>query len=920
VANTKRVGHYVVSTHWDREWYESFQDFRFRLVRLLDELLDTMRQDPKFRYFQTDGQSIIIEDYLEVRPERADEVRALARNGQLRIGPWYVLPDEFLVCGESLIRNLQFGIKVASRYGQPSRVGFVCDLFGHNSQLPQILRGFRIDNAFVWRGGNDPTHGALFRWQAADGSEVLTYRFSGYGGYCTYDFAVRKAREADRTVTLEEGLEGLRWVVDHETQRCPTPAFLLFDGGDHIEIDPLATRLLDEGNKAFNDVELVHSHLEGFVEDLREQRDAITRVVQGELRDPGMQGEETWLIPGVLSSRIPIKLANARCETELCLWAEPFSTFAGLAGREYPTTYLELAWRYLLQNQPHDSICTCSIDQVHKDMEYRSDQAIGISSHITRDALRHMAERVPLPEMNEPDMALVVFNPSADPIDGPVDLTLRFPSKLETVYHEFFGFEPKIGFRLFDADGGELPYQYVGHRRQQSGLRRRFRKFPAPDVRHEVDVSVAVRVPAYGFARVMCRPVKEPTRYLGSMAVNDHAIANEHLEVSVNGNGTLKVTDKRSGQVFDRLLTLEDCADIGDGWYHGVAVQDQVFTSIASPAEVALVADGIAKATLMIRVTMQVPERFLFDAFRRSERLAPLVVTHYVTLRQGHTAVEVRTVVENTIRDHRLRVLLPSGAEATTYLSDSVFDVVERPIALRADNAQYKELEVETRPQRTWTAVHDHTRGVALVAGGGLLETAIRDVPERPIALTLLRSFIKAVGTSGQEGGEIQGTHEFRYQIVPLAGKPDVAALCRMGQYLAAGVRLVQIEPWMRQEQPAGDPRSFELSPVHSFLNIGSAEVVVTAVQRLDGEEAVTIRMFNPQTKSIEVPIELPCAGDEACLTDLEGNAGDPLECTRGRLSVTLQPKQITTIRVPIRPPEDSTGRRGGRSGKRPRA
>src|SRR5687768_6355743 len=143
----KRTGHYVVSTHWDREWYQSFQGYRFRLVNLLDEVLDTMEKQPEFRYFQMDGQSIPIEDYLEVRPEREAQVRNMAESGRLRIGPWYVLPDEFLVSGESIVRNFQLGLDVAKHYGAVnggSRVGFVCDLFGHISQLPQILRGFSI--------------------------------------------------------------------------------------------------------------------------------------------------------------------------------------------------------------------------------------------------------------------------------------------------------------------------------------------------------------------------------------------------------------------------------------------------------------------------------------------------------------------------------------------------------------------------------------------------------------------------------------------------------------------------------------------------------------------------------------------------------------------------------------------------------
>ena len=155
MSSPKRIGHYVSSAHWDREWYEPFQDYRFRLVHMIDNLLETLQREPDFRYFQSDGQSIMWEDYLEIRPEREEQIRRLAQEGRLRIGPWYVLTDELIVGGESLIRNLQRGLALASKFGRPSRVGFVSDLFGHTSQLPQILRGFDIDNAFLWRGVNE---------------------------------------------------------------------------------------------------------------------------------------------------------------------------------------------------------------------------------------------------------------------------------------------------------------------------------------------------------------------------------------------------------------------------------------------------------------------------------------------------------------------------------------------------------------------------------------------------------------------------------------------------------------------------------------------------------------------------------------------------------------------------------------------
>jgi alpha-mannosidase/mannosylglycerate hydrolase len=293
-----------------------------------------------------------------------------------------------------------------------------------------------------------------------------------------------------------------------------------------------------------------------------------------------------------------------------------------------------------------------------------------------------------------------------------------------------------------------------------------------------------------------------------------------------------------------------------------------------------------------------VPERFLFHAMRRDARTAPLVVTHHVTLRKGTDYIEIRTEVENTIRDHRLRVLLPSGAAgATTYLADAAFDVVERPIALRADNARYRELEVETRPQQTWTAVYEGKRGLAVVATG-LPESTVRDIPERPIALTLLRGFFKTVLTNGEEGGEILGHHEFRYLIAPLGEAPDAGRLCRLGQRLAAGVRMVQIEQRDLREQTADCPAERTLPSSHSFLSVGSSQAAVTSIRRQAGTEIGTIRMFNPTQTGMEVPVAFDGPVKEARLVDLAGRAGDPLNPDSVGARVLLKPKQIATVRL----------------------
>jgi alpha-mannosidase/mannosylglycerate hydrolase len=348
--------------------------------------------------------------------------------------------------------------------------------------------------------------------------------------------------------------------------------------------------------------------------------------------------------------------------------------------------------------------------------------------------------------------------------------------------------------------------------------------------------------------------------------------------------------------VYDRLLTVEDCADIGDGWYHGTAVNEQVFSSVASSAEVALVADGLHNATLTVRLAMNLPERFEFGSkMARSESFKPLIVTHHVTLRKGSEVVEVRTEVDNAVRDHRLRVLFPTGAKAAVFLADQAFDVVERPIALRADNARMKEMEVETKPQQTWTAVHDEKRGLAVVSTG-LPEAAVRDQPERPIALTLLRSFIRAVLTNGNEGGEIQGRHEFHYRIVPLTGKPDVARLCRLGQQLAGGVRVVQQEH--RDIVDRLEPKLPErtLPAAQSFMTVDRLDVVVTAIHRRNGDEATAVRMFNPTGNSIEVTLATAAIRGQAAVSDLAGVVLGPLPREGDKVRVSLKPRQILTV------------------------
>ena len=108
---------YFSGTHWDREWYQTFQGFRYRLVKAMDGILDGMRTLDDFNVFHLDGQTIVLEDYAEIKPENAEALKEFIKNDRIKIGPWYDMPDEFILSGESLIRNLMMGHELSKKWG-----------------------------------------------------------------------------------------------------------------------------------------------------------------------------------------------------------------------------------------------------------------------------------------------------------------------------------------------------------------------------------------------------------------------------------------------------------------------------------------------------------------------------------------------------------------------------------------------------------------------------------------------------------------------------------------------------------------------------------------------------------------------------------------------------------------------------------
>ena len=387
-AQDKMIGRsprlFVVShTHWDREWYLPLSKFRVYLTGTLDLLLDLLRSD-EYRHFMLDGQTIILEDYVGVKPDREKELRRRIKEGRISIGPWYVQPDEFLVSGEALIRNLLIGDRIGKRFGGTMRIGYLPDSFGHIAQLPQLLRGFGIDTFIAMRGMGNEEVPVEFWWRGLDGSRVLAIHLRHT--YCNAGWL---------PPDLEGAAERIKRAVEDLTPHCSTSSVLLMNGCDHFPPMPMIPQIIERLRRDGH--EAMHASLGEYVEAVKRDLSGAPEV-GGELRGARYMP----ILPNVLSTRYEIKRENAETEYEL-RFAEFLAILASMRGRGYPTALMELAWKYHIQNHAHDSICGCSCDEVYRDVRARYGWAKEIARTVEGESVRGI--------VNGNDDGIVVFNP-----------------------------------------------------------------------------------------------------------------------------------------------------------------------------------------------------------------------------------------------------------------------------------------------------------------------------------------------------------------------------------------------------------------------------------------------------------------------------------------------------------------------------
>jgi mannosylglycerate hydrolase len=846
---------YIVShTHWDREWYVPFQEFRVRLVKLMDKLLDLLAKDEGYQHFTLDGQTIILEDYLAIRPERRKELERHVQDDRILIGPWYVLADEFLVSPEALIRNLMLGHRLAQEFGTVMKVGYTPDPFGHVSQLPQILQGFGIETAVLQRGlGDEDTE---LSWQAPDGSEVLLlYLRDKYDNAAHLSVADHKAL-----------LETFRHLKESLSPHAATECLLLMNGTDHMEPQPGLPKALERARGELGEDKIIHGTLPSYIRLVREALgDRQLPRVYGELRNP----KRHHLLPGVLSTRVYLKQRNTHCQTLLEKWAEPFAAFAQLIQPSASDLQAQIdrSWRHLLENHAHDSICGCSVDQVHREMITRFDRSEQIAGAVTEESLQIIASNIHTSSGAEDpgsSIAVIVFNPLAGPRTDVVELTGRLPHALEQ-------------FVVEDAKGQRTPHQIV-EEGQKSTL-----------------LFLAQHVPGHGYKTFFIRPSKGGEQGRNGL---QSGIENDHYSVEVeSAHGTLTITDKATGTIFMGLNRFVDGGDRGDEYNYCVPADDTLVSAPSVPPDIAITEAGPVRQSLEIRLRYHLPVGLAENRAMRSRDRVEVPITSRISMYPQVRRIEIQTTVTNAAPDHRLRVHFPTPWRVRSSFAESAFDVVERPIALPPDTAGWMEQPVPTHPQATFVDLSDGGKGL-MVANKGLPEyEALQEAGGTTIALTLLRcvGWLSRDDLScrrGHAGPELEtpeaqclGTHSFAYALIPHTG--DWRNAYRQAHAFNAPLRGV-----------ITDLHEGPLPSEGSFVRISPPSLVISAIKVAEEGEGLILRFYNAEEHEVQAEVCLYKTFRKVILVDL--NEEQLREITvdgKRTVSLPVRGKEIITMR-----------------------
>ncbi len=847
---------------------------------MMDKLLEILKKDPSFNNFTLDGQVIPLEDYLEVRPKEREIIEKFVKEDRLSIGPMYVLPDEFLVSGESLIRNLLLGHIIGRRFGKVMKAGYIPDPFGHIAQLPQILQGCEIPSMLFMRGfGNEFEENNLnmeFIWNAPGNSaSILTiHLLYGYSSAANLNTIITDGK-------YQSALKKLKKAVKKLEKYTATDIVLLNNGSDHLFAQPEVPEIVKQWNEAYPDSLMEINDFEHYV-NLVSSANPKLKSFKGELRG----GKYHPLLSGVFSARMWIKQKNTEIEYLYEKYAEPLSTITWVLDKynkfSYPNAFLWTGLKWLLKNHPHDSICGCSIDEVHEEMKTRFQWAEQIANEITKNSSIYLSDLIKFQTENDEKIPIIIYNP--------------MPWKRKDIsYFEVSVLankdpnEIQSELSIIDYEGKNIDYQIFK-------IKEKPRLWIEPNASYRITFIANVPACGYKVYYVLYNKLDETLKPQKKLDLSKKSIENEYYKVTVKNNGQIDLLDKKSEILYENILQFEDVGDWGDEYdYSGPkkGAMDKKYTlQDATNLKTSLKIDGPSQKTLKFSMILNLPNSLAKDRMKREELLTPNKISVYITVYKEINRLDFKIKVDNQSKDHRIRAIFSSKVRSEKVYADGHFYVIPRNIELPKSRG-WAQKALPTNHQKDFVCAQDDANCFAIFNKGLPEYEAIKNNNDTiKLAVTLLRcvewlsrgDLATRTGMRSAIAGpplhtpkaQCLGKYEFDLSLCIKNHKKDFldAGIPKIGKEFNNPLLTIipgSLKIIIRQNDklllsPSSifqiftniTPKEFEpyLPESMSFLEIDNKNIILSALKKAEKGNSLIIRIYNLATTSQKVKLQ----------------------------------------------------------------
>lgn len=710
----KQIIHYVPHTHWDKEWYKTYEEFRVKFIKYFREILDVLEHNDNFDHFMFDAQSSIIDDYLEIYPNERKRLKKLIGSKKLLVGPWYTLPDNYLSNGESLVRNLLIGSNLSDEFGHNQNICYIPDSFGQCDQMPQIIEDANLKGAVVWRGiDSTMTNDAAFIWEGSNGSQILSLHLPLGYGFC------KKLPSDNNTQTYVDD------IVKRLSTKYNGNNVLFMGGSDHEGIQPELPEILKKINNFYSqnkiDKKIIISSLDDFFGSyMMEKNIKELTTLTGELRS----SRDQRIHYGDASSRADIKKINRELENKISTILEPIlSINLSKFDNEYSNELINYCWKLMFENQAHDSICTTCTDPTHREIITRFEKVNQTINELINYSNKNILESL---DIEDNLQYFVVYNTKINSLKGSYE-----EITIDSEYKNFVLFDylkNKIEFEVlyqYEIDKVHTNIDYCNYISMLEAAEdfknlnkgKKFNNISKKAYRTKILIkSDLINNLSYKFFYLKN---SDDTIVNNDWKENNNfSFENDFYKAEVNKNGTLKILNKSNNEIYDNLFYLESRGDAGDSFDYSPPKYDKIFNTLNLKPEIRVQYSSDKYKNILVIYKWPLPNKLMNNDTIRSKNLVKNSVTIKYTFFSHKKTVDVDVNFDNKSIEHFVTINCNLNSEFEHSVAGQQFGNIKRKNFLENEpnwKETHRSMQYPLYPFERFVSIFDkNNRGIMI--------------------------------------------------------------------------------------------------------------------------------------------------------------------------------------------------------------